>query len=91
MEAERAQLNSKREQEKAYLKQMLIENDREQAQKAVVREKERLEDVHAQEEHARMLDKQQADRENEFSKREQRAQTFMNRMASTVIQAQNSK
>jgi len=65
---------------------MLEENDREKAKKLVVLEKDRRLDVEAQEEHARMLDKQQADREHEFQQRERRAQEFMNRMASTVIE-----
>jgi len=91
LDAERKMLNDKREQEKSYLQKMLEENDRERAKKDAQLEKERLEDVAAQEEHARMLDKQQADRENEFKARENRAQLFMNRMASTVIEAQNTR
>jgi len=70
---------------------MLEENDREKAKKTIALEHERRLDVEAQEEHARMLDKQQADREHEFQQRERRAQEFMNRMASTVIEGQNTK
>jgi len=44
---------------------MLEENDREKAKKMTALEIERRQDVEAQEEHARMLDKQ-ADREHEF-------------------------
>lgn len=45
---------------------MLEENDREKAKKMAVLEHERRLDIEAQEEHARMLDKQAADREHEF-------------------------
>jgi len=64
---------------------MLDENTRERARKNTETERERVEDIEAQANHAAMLDKQQADRENEFKQRERRAQEFMNRMASTVI------
>lgn len=70
---------------------MLEENAREKARKNADCERERVEDIEAQANHAAMLDKQQADRENEFSMRERRAQEFMNRMASTVIVQQNMK
>lgn len=49
------------------------------------KEQERLQDVKAQQEYARMLEKQEQDRLNEIKAREQRAQEFMNRMADTVI------
>ena len=51
----------------------------------VEREKERLEDVRAQEEYSKMLERQEQDRHNEFQSREKRAQDFMNKMADTVI------
>lgn len=44
-----------------------------------------MQDIKAQEEYTRMLEKQEEDRANEFAAREQRAQDFMNRMAGTVI------
>jgi len=49
------------------------------------RERERQEDIKAQQEYARMLEKQEQDRINEFKARERRAQEFMNKMADTVI------
>lgn len=49
------------------------------------KEKERLEDVKAQIEYSKMLEKQEQDRANEFQSREKRAQDFMNKMADTVI------
>ena len=58
MEAEREMLTNKREQEKLYLKKMLEENAQERARKNADIERERLEDVQAQENHAAMLDKQ---------------------------------
>jgi len=50
-------LTDKREQEKMYLKKMLEENEKEKSKKTAIEERDRLEDVAAQEEHARMLDK----------------------------------
>lgn len=50
-------LNDKREQEKMYLKKMLEENEKEKSKKLAIEERDRLEDIAAQEEHARMLDK----------------------------------
>jgi len=45
---------------------MLEENAREKARKNADIDRERVEDIEAQANHAAMLDKQQADRENEF-------------------------
>ena len=52
---------------------------------------ERLEDIRAQEEYTRMLQKQEQDRADEFKNREKRAQKFMNRMADTVIKKMDQK
>ena len=52
---------------------MMTENDREKQKMMATQEKERLEDVHAQHEYARMLDKQEQDRAEEFNNREKRA------------------
>jgi hypothetical protein len=70
---------------------MLVENEKHKAKALAEREKERLEDVRAQAEYARMLDKQEQDRANEVKAREQRAQEFMNRMADTVIKNMDSR
>ena len=70
---------------------MLVENEKHKAKALAERERERLEDVRAQAEYARMLDKQEADRANEVRAREQRAQEFMNRMADTVIKNMDSR
>ena len=78
-------LQEKRRQEKEYLQKMLTENERQKGIAAKEKEKERLEDVKAQQEYSRMLEKQEQDRINEFKARENRAQEFMNRMADTVI------
>ena len=64
---------------------MLLENEKNQAKMKVEKEKERQQDVRAQEEYTRMLTKQEEDRLNEIKARERRAQEFMNRMADTVI------
>lgn len=64
---------------------MLLENDKQKAKSNAEKEVERQQDVRAQNEYARMLEKQEQDRLNEIKAREQRAQDFMNRMADTVI------
>lgn len=70
---------------------MLVENEKYKVKATAEKEKERLEDVYSQEQYARMLDKQEADRANEVKAREQRAQEFMNRMADTVIKGMDSR
>lgn len=70
---------------------MLTENDRQKVISLKEKERQRVEDVHAQEEYTRMLDKQEQDRLNEFKAREQRAQEFMNKMADTVIRKMDDK
>lgn len=54
-------------------------------------EKERLDDLRAQEEYTRMLDKQEADRQNEMKSREKRAQDFMNKMADNVLKKMSDR
>lgn len=70
---------------------MLLENEKNQAKMKVEKEKERQQDVRAQEEYTRMLTKQEEDRLNEIKARERRAQEFMNRMADTVIKNMDEK
>jgi len=91
MDHERRLLQEKREQEKDYLRKMLEENERNKAKQEGEREKERFEDVAAQEEYSKMLEKQEKDRQREFQAREQRAQDFMNRLASNVIKSQHER
>lgn len=91
MEAERNLQAEKREQEREYLKKMLIENEMNKKKVMTEKERERQLDIQAQEEHARMLDKQEQDRQREFLARERRAQEFMNNMAGDVIKRQHQK
>lgn len=91
MEAERALQADKREQEREYLKKMLIENEMNKKQAEKDKQRERDADVQAQDEHARMLDKQENDRQREFIARERRAQEYMNNMAGDVIKKQHQK
>jgi protein required for attachment to host cells len=70
---------------------MLTENERQKLIALSDKEKQRLEDIRAQEEYTRMLEKQEQDRANEFKARENRAQEFMNRMADTVIRKMDDK
>lgn len=55
------------------------------------REKEKQEDIQAQEQYTKMLEKQEQDRMNEFKAREKRAQEFMNKMADTVIKQMDDR
>ena len=57
MEAERNLQANKRDQEREYLKKMLIENEMNKKKAMGDKELERQLDMQAQEEHARMLDK----------------------------------
>lgn len=91
MEQERKLMNDKREQERAYLQKMLQENEITKAKAEANKAAERDQDIAAQEEYARMLDQQEADRQREFEQREKRAQDFMNRLASGVIAQQQDK
>ncbi len=84
-------LQEKRRQEKEYLQKMLLENDKQKAKTNAEKEVERQQDVRAQHEYSRMLEKQEQDRLNEIKAREQRAQDFMNRMADTVIKNMDDK
>lgn len=64
---------------------MLVENEMNKAKVTADKQKEKAMDIQAQEEHIRMLDKQEQDRQREFIARERRAQEFMNNMAGNVI------
>ena len=85
MESERMVQLEKKRPEKEYFSKMLVENEKNLDLQKQLKEKERLEDVRAQEAYARMLDQQEQDRLNEIQAREQRAQAFMNRMADGVL------
>ena len=85
MDAEKRVAADKKRQEKEYFVKMLAENAENQKIKQKKREKERLEDIRMQEEYARMLDQQEADRKREREAREKRQQEFMNRMADGVL------
>ena len=52
-------VQEKRRQEKEYLQKMLTENDRQKLITLKEKEQQRLEDVRAQHEYTRMLDKQE--------------------------------
>ena len=64
---------------------MLVENEITKKKAEEERLRERDADIQAQEEHAKILEKQEQDRQREFLARERRAQAFMNNMAGGVI------
>jgi hypothetical protein len=70
---------------------MLIENEISKRKASDDKARELANDVQAQEEHMRMLARQEEDRNKEFAARERRAQEFMNRLAGTVIKNQSTK
>ena len=63
----------KRKQEREYLNRMMQENEKDKQKALEQQERERLEDVKAQQEYTRMLEKQEQDRLNEMKNREARA------------------
>ena len=91
MEEERKMVLEKRQQERDYLQTMLKENELQKKRQLDEQEKERLEDVEAQEAYNRMLEQQEKDRLREIGDREKRAQEFMGRMADTVIKNMDAK
>ena len=64
----------KRRQEKEYLQKMLQENESNKVKAKGDKLAEQRADIQAQTEYAKLLDKQEADRQHEFKAREQRAQ-----------------
>lgn len=56
---------------------MLAENEKHKQQQLKEKEKERLEDIAAQDAYTKMLLQQERDRAEEFERREKRAQEFM--------------
>ena len=66
MDAERKLQNEKRDQERNYLKKMLIENENNKRKQEAERLRERDSDIQAQEEYARVIEKQEQDRAREF-------------------------
>lgn len=91
MEEERRDVAEKRRQEREYLQIMLQENELQKKRQMEEQEKERLEDIKAQEAYNRMLEQQEKDRAKEIADREKRAQEFMGRMADTVIKNMDAK
>lgn len=70
---------------------MLTENEHNKRKQKEEEENQRLEDLRAQAEYTRMLEKQEHDRLNEMKKRESRAQEFMNKMADNVLNKMDQK
>ena len=81
----------KRRQEKEYLQIMLEENEKHKRKMNEIKEKERVEDVQAQEAYSKMLEQQERDRLEEMGRREKRAQEFMGKMADNVLRQMDDK
>lgn len=54
-------------------------------------EKERVDDLHAQDQYGKMQDKMESDRVREMKSRESRAQEFMNKMADNVLKKMEAR
>ncbi len=91
MDEERKQVQERRLAEKEYLQVMLKENEVQKQRQLQEHEKEKQEDINAQEAYNRMLEQQEKDRARELAERERRAQDFMGRMADTVIKNMDQK
>ena len=74
MQMEQTMQAEKRRQEKEYLQKMLQENESNKVKAKGDKMAEQRADIQAQTEYAKLLDKQEADRQHEFKMREQRAQ-----------------
>jgi len=71
--------------DKEYLKKVLIENEENKRKQQEILRREREEDVKICEEYAKVLDKQEKDRENYFKTKEKKADDFSKKLADTVI------
>jgi len=91
MEKEKRVNEMKKIADKEQLKKVLQENDLHKIKMKELAEKERLQDIKATEEYARILDKQEKDRENFFKNKEKKAMEFMSKMAQTVIKDMDDK
>ena len=85
MVMEQAMQAEKRRQEKEYLQKMLRENEANKKKAEGDKAEQQRADIKAQTEYAKLLDKQEADRQHEFQQREARAQGYMSQLASQVI------
>ena len=70
---------------------MFVENQRSKQKALEDLERQRQEDIKAQEAYAKMLEKQEELRMKEIKAREERQQAFMNHMADTVIKDKDAK
>ena len=66
MNMEQAMQAEKRRQEKEYLQKMLMENEANKKKAEGDKKAEQRADIQAQTEYAKLLDKQEADRQHEF-------------------------
>ena len=70
---------------------MLEENEANKRRQKSEEEVQRLQDLQAQDEYSKMLEKQENDRQTEAKERERRAQEFMNKMADNVLEKMDKK
>ena len=70
MQMEQTMQAEKRRQEKEYLQKMLLENENNKTKAKGDKMAEQRADIQAQTEYAKLLDKQEADRQHEFKMRE---------------------
>jgi len=85
MEKEKQLAAMKKQHEKEALMKVLLENEENKKKRYEDLLKEREEDVKTCEDNAKVLDKQEKDRENYFKNKERKANEFSKKMADTVI------
>ena len=87
IERDKQVIQNRKLHDKEYLKRVLIENEENKRKQQEILKKEREEDIKICEEYAKVLDKQEKDRENYFKTKEKKADDFSKKIAETVIKS----
>jgi hypothetical protein len=91
LEEERTSQQQKKELERAYHQKMLAENEENRRQQQEQARQEREQDQAEVEAYAKMLDKQEADKQSNIREREQKIQELSNKLAGSVLKGIEQK
>jgi len=91
IEREKQTALMRKQQERDYLQKVLRENEENKIKQMENLKREREEDVKICDEYAKVLDKQEKDRENYFKNKEKKANEFSKKIAETVIKDMDEK
>ena len=91
MDKEKQVIQTRKYQDKEHLIKTLLENEVNKKKQSENLLKEKEEDVQLCVEYAKVLDKQEKDRENYFKNKEMKANDFSKQMAETVIKEMDDK